>query len=122
MSRRWLMMAALGLTMVTLGCAFRDRPRLFGRFRGQNAMPYHDPYTHGSMPCGCEGGMFPSGGVIMPGGASDGIQLIPGTNTVPPLTNPTPPANVPPDQARPMPADPSKGTETSRPKMKTIPF
>jgi hypothetical protein len=116
---------ALALMSAGIGCCCRERP-LLARFRAQGAMPYaqlQQPYGEqlGAGACGCggtgmEGMMMP--GAAMPGGAPILINPPPGVSEgapLPPLNGMPPAAPSPtPDQAKPMPAGPSKETKNSR--------
>ncbi|HEV3145036.1 MAG TPA: hypothetical protein VGZ47_14185 [Gemmataceae bacterium] len=72
------------------------------------------------MPCGCEmnGQMGAMGSTAEPGPAVPGVMPgAPPTTIIPPA--PLLPGNIPPEQARPMPAVPSKNTRTVQPAAKT---
>jgi hypothetical protein len=123
MARSWAraLLVAAGLSMFT-GCLWCRRDRDCAA-RGQMPENYNQcpcpcpcPNMQG-MPCGCE-----NGNGAMPMGMPSTVEP-PGampTGPGPTIIQPAPlPGTVPPGEARPMPAVPSKNTRVIQPAAKT---
>src|SRR5262245_7994704 len=125
MVRTRLALAALLLIAMTgTGCRHYcgQRCGLLARLKGRCATPQYEPASAPTFqPC-CEGatGGQPFG---YPGAAGP-IPNVTDMGTMPgsPQLITPPGSVVPGDQARPLPADPSKGAEMSRTKSKANPF
>ena len=141
MNRGKMVLAAAALALVVgSGCACRDRPGLFSKFRarGTSADCPCPPYMNGygmegfggaGMPVSMPGGGAPCpcttmpGGPIMPNGGVPEYMPQPLPNGFPMPPGPFPGNGTPPGPATPRPADPSdpasakktSGIATSKP-------
>jgi hypothetical protein len=117
MALKRLIVAAL-LTVALAGCCCRDRPGLLARLCGQKSATYRQQCPcPTAQPCGCE--QETGAPVIYDGG----ITRPPNVQELPIQPQPLPPAPpLPGDQARPNPAEPSKGSEMNRQKAKSNEF